>query len=889
MPPCVVCSGPKGKDVTLFTFPKDDNRLHQWLVAVRTHLKPPWTVEKIRELRESGSKAAGARICSDHFSPTCCKENLKTRFQPYVKGAKFVLTKDAVPTLFGEETSRKSSESQRDKRSRKKLIESLLESTSQQKVTTSSAGSPHSILSAAAQGTSQSGTAAQGMSQLGAAAQLLVMSQFVAAASNMNTTRHEVSDMDTTLELSDMDTTHEVPQRVKFVDAGTQTDDESVPSTPTPQNVCSTPTPQNVCSVPTPQNVCSTPNTENVCSTPTPQNVCSTPTPQNVCSTPTPQNVCSTSNAENVCSTSNSKNVCSTPKFRNVCSTPKFENVCSTPIQACSTPNQTNDAHDKSFMSGSSVPTWVDEKDISFHLSDLDSDSEDGNHSGEDNGSHKGEEDGNRNIKAKYFITHKDSILQLFQDKVCAECNKRVTITDKFTVGSMLTVKYECPDFHSGVWRSQPRVKMMGEGNLLIPGAILFSGGTYQKFSDFCETLHLQNFSETHFNKVQRTFLLPAIDHYYNSSQEQIIDYFRNTDDLMPQDRERITLLGDGRCDSPGHNAKYCTYSFMEESSKYILHFEMIQVTETGSSQSMETEGFRRGLNFLLDEGIDVDCVVTDRHRGVGKVLKERKYMIDRTISHQYDLFHVSKSITKKISAEAKKKKNRDLQGWTKSISNHLWWCASTCGGDDVELMEKWESLPNHIGNIHLFPDNVKFKKCEHPHLTDREWLKPGTEPHKALRSVVTAPTLLRDIPKLTGFHHTGDLEVFHNMLLKYTPKRLHFWYMSMMGRMKLAVLDHNYNVDREQATTKEGEKRWDTSWRKRTKAWTARRVYEGKTYEYKDDLMAEVVRRQLEGEHRCGDSVLEHPDLGASNIATVPLEMSKAELVRAHQSRFDR
>ncbi|KAI8493457.1 hypothetical protein Bbelb_288540 [Branchiostoma belcheri] len=580
----------------------------------------------------------------------------------------------------------------------------------------------------------------------------------------MNTTRHEVSDMDTTLELSDMDTTHEVPQCVKFVDAGTQTDNESVPSTPNPQNVCS---------APTPQNVCSTPNTENVCSTSTPQNVCSTPTPQNVCSTPTPQNVCSTPNAENVCSTSNSKNVCSTPKFKNVCSTPKFENVCSTPIQACSTPNQTNDAHDKSFMSGSSVPTWVDEKDISFHLSDLDSDSEDGNHSGEDDGSHKGEEDGNRNIKAKYFITHKDSILQLFQDKVCAECNKRVTITDKFTVGSMLTVKYECPDFHSGVWRSQPRVKMMGE----------------------------------------------AIDHYYTSSQEQIIDYFRNTDDLMPQDRERITLLGDGRCDSPGHNAKYCTYSFMEESSKYILHFEMIQ----------------------------------------------------------------------KISAEAKKKKNRDLQGWTKSISNHLWWCASTCGGDDVELMEKWESLPNHIGNIHLFPDNVKFKKCEHPHLTDREWLKPGTEPHKALRSVVTAPTLLRDIPKLTGFHHTGDLEVFHNMLLKYTPKRLHFWYMSMMGRMKLAVLDHNYNVDREQATTKEGEKRWDTSWRKRTKARTARRVYEGKTYEYKDELMAEVVRRQLEGEHRCGDSVLEHPDLGASNIATVPLEMSKAELVRAHQSRFDR
>ncbi|KAI8493133.1 hypothetical protein Bbelb_291370 [Branchiostoma belcheri] len=50
---------------------------------------------------------------------------------------------------------------------------------------------------------------------------------------------------------------------------------------------------------------------------------------------------------------------------------------------------------------------------------------------------------------------------------------------------------------------------------------------------------------------------------------------------------------------------------------------EFLKVTETGTSQSMETEGFRRGLDFLLNEGVDVVCVVTDRHRGVRKVLKE--------------------------------------------------------------------------------------------------------------------------------------------------------------------------------------------------------------------------------------------------------------------------
>ena len=50
-----------------------------------------------------------------------------------------------------------------------------------------------------------------------------------------------------------------------------------------------------------------------------------------------------------------------------------------------------------------------------------------------------------------------------------------------------------------------------------------------------------------------------------------------------------------------------------------------------------------------------------------------------------------------------------------------------------------------------------------------------------------------------------GSLEVFHSTMTKYTPKRLHFFYESMLARTQLAVLDHNYNVGREQAKTKTG------------------------------------------------------------------------------------
>ena len=65
--------------------------------------------------------------------------------------------------------------------------------------------------------------------------------------------------------------------------------------------------------------------------------------------------------------------------------------------------------------------------------------------------------------------------------------------------------------------------------------------------------------------------------------------------------------------------------------------------------------------------------------------------------------------------------------------------------------------------------------------------------------------SLLRDIEKLSGFHHTGSLEVFHSLLLKYCPKRQHFSYVEMQARIELAILDHNYNVQQKQATTKDG------------------------------------------------------------------------------------
>ena len=95
---------------------------------------------------------------------------------------------------------------------------------------------------------------------------------------------------------------------------------------------------------------------------------------------------------------------------------------------------------------------------------------------------------------------------------------------------------------------------------------------------------------------------------------------------------------------------------------------------------------------------------------------------------------------------------------------------------------EKWRSVLHHITGKHKWTGNTKFHQCSHPPLTEEEqndtkWLKQTSPAFKAVSEVVNNKNLLRGLRQLTRFCHTGDLEVFHNMLLKYCPKRQHFHY----------------------------------------------------------------------------------------------------------------
>ena len=86
--------------------------------------------------------------------------------------------------------------------------------------------------------------------------------------------------------------------------------------------------------------------------------------------------------------------------------------------------------------------------------------------------------------------------------------------------------------------------------------------------------------------------------------------------------------------------------------------------------------------------------------------------------------------LKKKLLALSKEKDCDELHKWIKSITNHLYWVAASTPTADGQLMtQKWESLLNHIQNVHE-GHGLLFPTCIHEdlslHARPKKWLRPG-------------------------------------------------------------------------------------------------------------------------------------------------------------------
>lgn len=142
----------------------------------------------------------------------------------------------------------------------------------------------------------------------------------------------------------------------------------------------------------------------------------------------------------------------------------------------------------------------------------------------------------------------------------------------KVTIGSFLRVTQKCSHCrHKFVWDSQPFIRNVPMGNLLTSAGILYAGALPTKALRIFRILNCNTITLTTFFRHQRRYLQPAISSVWETQQLSLIATFKDQE-------KKLALSGDGRADSPGHSAKYGSYTVLEMTCNKVVDYRLVQV-----------------------------------------------------------------------------------------------------------------------------------------------------------------------------------------------------------------------------------------------------------------------------------------------------------------------
>ncbi|XP_061652519.1 uncharacterized protein LOC133488553 [Phyllopteryx taeniolatus] len=227
---------------------------------------------------------------------------------------------------------------------------------------------------------------------------------------------------------------------------------------------------------------------------------------------------------------------------------------------------------------------------------------------------------------------------------ICAVCSSTCLVAINNIRGSLAMFKTTCRHGHIKEWYSQPMSGCMALSNLLGGGAsaILFSGCSSVKAINMLKSVNIMTFSKRTFRHIQNAYLLPTVNLMRERQQSSLLEVVQG---------KQLTVGGDARCCSPGHTAKYGSYTVMNLKDSQILDTQLVQVTEVKNSHAMELEGLKRCLALLQRKGVTMKNIVTDRHSQIKKFLRETH----KDLCHWFDVWHVAKGIKNQLLALSKK------------------------------------------------------------------------------------------------------------------------------------------------------------------------------------------------------------------------------------------
>lgn len=174
---------------------------------------------------------------------------------------------------------------------------------------------------------------------------------------------------------------------------------------------------------------------------------------------------------------------------------------------------------------------------------------------------------------SKFFFSYKTYLVHeaaLFS--FCHQCMSIDVCVSKLVLGSFLRVIQKCNCCNKETkWDSQPFVRNIPEGNLLMSAGILFTGCLPEPSIRMFQTMGCACISRSTFYYHQSHYLHPAIFHIWDIHQQSFFSQ-------LSDDDHGLILGGDGRSDSPGHSAKYGSYSLVELTHNAVIDIQLVQV-----------------------------------------------------------------------------------------------------------------------------------------------------------------------------------------------------------------------------------------------------------------------------------------------------------------------
>lgn len=170
------------------------------------------------------------------------------------------------------------------------------------------------------------------------------------------------------------------------------------------------------------------------------------------------------------------------------------------------------------------------------------------------------------------YIVFRSSLMKLLRLVHCSQCGEMALGVTTQTKGTCLLVVLDCQSCHHKTrWNSQPYVGSTPAGNIMLSASILSAGAIPSKVMKVMGHMKVATITARSFSRHQRLILFPCIKATWKEQQDWLLA------SLQAKDRD-LVLAGDGRCDSPGHSAKYGSYTILELLANVIIDMQLVQV-----------------------------------------------------------------------------------------------------------------------------------------------------------------------------------------------------------------------------------------------------------------------------------------------------------------------